>query len=69
MPRTALRELVEIALREDVCVWVARRRTANPKLGARKLAAELQVLTGRSVSHMSLRRWCPDLPLERPESH
>lgn len=35
MPRTALRELVEIALREDVCVWVARRRTANPKLGRR----------------------------------
>jgi hypothetical protein len=56
--RTALRELVEARLGEDVCLWVAKRRREEPGIGWRTLVAELHELTGRRVSHGSLATWC-----------
>jgi hypothetical protein len=57
--RTPLRELVEAKLGRDVCEWIAERRKADPKIGWRTLADELEELTGRRVAHMSLVHWCP----------
>lgn len=56
--RTALRELVEARLGMDVCEWVARRRQEVPEIGWRTLAAEISVITGRTLSHGSLASWC-----------
>jgi hypothetical protein len=56
--RTALRELVEARLGEDVCAWAARRRRQEPDIGWRTLVEELHELTGRRVSHGSLATWC-----------
>jgi hypothetical protein len=60
--RTALRELIETRLGEDVCTWTARRRKEEPAIGWRTLADELRQITGRSISHGSLASWC-----RRPE--
>jgi hypothetical protein len=56
--RTALRELIEARLGEDVCAWTAKRRKQDPDIGWRTLAGELHRITGRSVSHGSLASWC-----------
>ena len=60
--RSALRELVERDLGEDVCGWVVGRRKADPALGVRRLAEELHALTGRRVHPATLHRWCPNVP-------
>jgi hypothetical protein len=62
-------ELVELSLKQDVCQWAQQRRAQNPRAGSRTLAAELYRLTGRQVSHTTLLRWCPNLPLEGSEPH
>lgn len=63
--RTALRELVERDLGQDVCAWMRQRRKADPTLGVRRLSKELHTLTGRQVSYVTLLRWCdPDWPPE-----
>jgi hypothetical protein len=61
MHKTALRELIEGRLGEDVCGWVVKRRKADPDIGWRTLVEELQEITGRRVSHGSLASWCREV--------
>jgi hypothetical protein len=58
MPRSALRELVETRLGQDVCEWMRARQEAEPQLGWRPLSVELSRLTGRHISYTSLANWC-----------
>lgn len=60
MPRSALRELVEAKLGQDVCAWVRAQRKADASLGWRPLVEELERQTGRHVSHATLANWCRD---------
>jgi hypothetical protein len=63
--RSALRELVETALGEDVCAWVRRRHQEDASLGRRPLTEELNALlkdrkVNREINPLTLNRWCPD---------
>ncbi|GAA3176029.1 hypothetical protein GCM10020255_067210 [Rhodococcus baikonurensis] len=68
---TAARELIESRLTgTSLAAFVSQRRRAG--VGWRRLADEINEITGYPVSHQTLTRWFPNAPQRkelRPEPH